>query len=351
MMERIMSKKENTDYTNPNNLSNTENDNSFNLSPELESLKKEFEINHKLGGKYMNKELEESIPYSGKDFHAALRFYRNIFFYIILTISTIIVIYPVIWMFAASLKNNPEVFKSLNIFKGNFTLSSYKQANRNYSGNINIIKATINSCIYVIPVVFLTIISSLLTAYGFSRFNFTGKKLFKAIMLGCIFMPQTVLNIPQYMMFNKLGLIGSKYYLPLIIPSAFATDSYFIYMFMQFFKSLPKEVEETAIIDGAGPLNTLWFITLPSMIPSIVVCAILKFIWTFNDFLGPLLYVKIPEKYPASLFVRLSLDSDAIYSWNRVFATSFTSILPAIILFLFTQKHLTEDVAGTEIKK
>ena len=176
----------------------------------------------------------------------------------------------------------------------------------------------LNTYSYVIPEVIFTIISSVLTAYGFGRFKFKGHDLLFSAMMAMLFLPQVVLNVPQYIMFNNFGWIGSRLYLPLVVPTLFATETYFIFMLIQFLRNVPKDLEEAASIDGCNVMQTLIQIIVPMLMPAIVSCALFKFMWSSNDFMGPLLYVNTPAKYPATIFVKLSMDSDAGFNWNKI---------------------------------
>lgn len=270
--------------------------------------------------------------------------------YTVLTVVGLIMIYPLVWMVGATFKENSEIFTSMNPIPLKATFNGYKNAIKSYGGNINIWKAMLNTYSYVVPEVILTVISSVLTAYGFARFKFVGHKVLFALMMAMLFLPQVVLNIPQYMLYNKFGWVGSNLYLPLIVPTAFATETYFIFMLIQFLRGVPKEMEEAAQIDGCNTVKTLIKIIIPMILPAIVSCALFKFMWTSNDFLGPLLYVNTPAKYPATIFVKLSMDSDAGFDWNRVLATSLISILPNIIIFFAAQNQFVEGVSAGGVK-
>ena len=270
--------------------------------------------------------------------------------YVVLTVVGLIMIYPLIWMVGATFKDNSEIFKTMNPIPVKTTLNGYKNAVKSYGGSINIWKAMLNTYSYVIPEVILTVISSVITAYGFARFKFVGHKVLFALMMAMLFLPQVVLNIPQYLLFNKFGWVGSNLYLPLIVPTAFATETYFIFMLIQFLRGVPKEMEEAAKIDGCNSVKTLVKIIIPMILPAIVSCALFKFMWSSNDFLGPLLYVNNPAKYPATIFVKLSMDSDAGFDWNRVLATSLISIVPNIIVFFAAQNQFVEGVSAGGVK-
>lgn len=270
--------------------------------------------------------------------------------YAVLIAVGLFMIYPLLWMVGATFKPNSEIFLGLNIFPKAPTFEGYENAVKSYGGDINIWKAMLNTYSYVIPSVIFTIISSTVTAYGFGRFKFKGRNILFAILMSTLFLPQVVLNVPQYIMYNNFGWVGSKLYLPLIVPSIFATETYFVFMLIQFLRNVPKELEEAAKIDGCNVFQTLIKVIVPMLMPAIVSCALFKFMWASNDFLGPLLYVNTPAKYPATIFVKLSMDSDAGFSWNRVLATSLISILPSIVIFFAAQNQFVEGISAGGVK-
>ncbi|MCR5214293.1 MAG: carbohydrate ABC transporter permease [Eubacterium sp.] len=305
--------------------------------------------------KNLNKNDQPVISPSAKSIAAQARLKRRrtistVIRYIVLIIVGIIMIYPLIWMVGATFKENSEIFTSMNPIPAKATFQGYKDAMKSYGGNINIWMALLNTYTYVLPEVILTVISSTLAAYGFSRFKFIGHKVLFALMMAMLFLPQVVLNVPQYMLFNKFGWIGSQWYAPLIVPSAFAVETYFIFMIIQFLRGVPKDLSEAAEIDGCNSWKTLWKIIVPMIMPAIVSCALFKFMWSSNNFLGPLLYVNTPAKYPATIFVKLSMDSDAGFNWNRVLATSLISILPNITVFFLAQDQFVEGISAGGVK-
>ena len=270
--------------------------------------------------------------------------------YTVLTAVGIFMIYPLLWMIGATFKPNNEIFSGLNILPKKATFEGYLNAMKSYGGDINIWKAMLNTYSYVIPAVIFTIVSSTLTAYGFGRFKFFGRSVLFAILMSTLFLPQVVLNVPQYIMYNIFGWVGSKLYLPLIVPSMFATETYFVFMLIQFLRNIPKELEEAAKIDGCNEIQTLIKVIVPMLKPALVSCALFKFMWASNDFLGPLLYVNNPAKYPATIFVKLAMDSDAGFAWNRILSTSLISILPSIIIFFIAQNQFVEGISAGGVK-
>ena len=251
--------------------------------------------------------------------HKIGRFFQ----YFVLILVGVIMIYPLVWMVGATFKSNAEIFSGIGFLTANPTLQGYIDAvTQNYGGDISIWRAFINTYSFVIPKVIFTVISSVIAAYGFSRFKFKGRDLLFGIMISTLFLPQVVLNVPQYLMYNSFGWINSPFYLPLWVPTLFATETYFVYQLVQFMRSIPHDLDEAAAIDGCGPVKILYKIIAPMLSPSLVACGLFQFMWSCNDYMGPLLYVQTPSKYPMSIFVKLSMDADSGFNWNRILALS-----------------------------
>ena len=279
--------------------------------------------------------------------HKIGRFFQ----YFVLILVGVIMIYPLVWMVGATFKSNAEIFAGIGFLTANPTLQGYIDAvTQNYGGDISIWRAFINTYSFVIPKVIFTVISSVIAAYGFSRFKFKGRDMLFGIMISTLFLPQVVLNVPQYLMYNSFGWINSPFYLPLWVPTLFATETYFVYQLVQFMRSIPHDLDEAAAIDGCGPVKILYKIIAPMLSPSLVACGLFQFMWSCNDYMGPLLYVQTPSKYPMSIFVKLSMDADSGFNWNRILALSLISIIPQLVVFFCAQDALFTGISPGAVK-
>ena len=279
--------------------------------------------------------------------HKIGRFFQ----YFVLILVGVIMIYPLVWMVGATFKSNAEIFAGIGFLTANPTLQGYIDAvTQNYGGDISIWRAFINTYSFVIPKVIFTVISSVIAAYGFSRFKFKGRDMLFGIMISTLFLPQVVLNVPQYLMYNSFGWINSPFYLPLWVPTLFATETYFVYQLVQFMRSIPHDLDEAAAIDGCGPVKILYKIIAPMLSPSLVACGLFQFMWSCNDYMGPLLYVQIPSKYPMSIFVKLSMDADSGFNWNRILALSLISIIPQLVVFFCAQDAFIDGISAGAVK-
>ena len=279
--------------------------------------------------------------------HKIGRFFQ----YFVLILIGVIMIYPLVWMVGATFKSNAEIFAGIGFLTANPTLQGYIDAvTQNYGGDISIWRAFINTYSFVIPKVIFTVISSVIAAYGFSRFKFKGRDMLFGIMISTLFLPQVVLNVPQYLMYNSFGWINSPFYLPLWVPTLFATETYFVYQLVQFMRSIPHDLDEAAAIDGCGPVKILYKIIAPMLSPSLVACGLFQFMWSCNDYMGPLLYVQTPSKYPMSIFVKLSMDADSGFNWNRILALSLISIIPQLVVFFCAQDAFIDGISAGAVK-
>ena len=279
--------------------------------------------------------------------HKIGRFFQ----YFVLILVGVIMIYPLVWMVGATFKSNAEIFSGIGFLTANPTLQGYIDAvTQNYGGDISIWRAFINTYSFVIPKVIFTVISSVIAAYGFSRFKFKGRDILFGIMISTLFLPQVVLNVPQYLMYNSFGWVNSPFYLPLWVPTLFATETYFVYQLVQFMRSIPHDLDEAAAIDGCGPVKILYKIIAPMLSPSLVACGLFQFMWSCNDYMGPLLYVQTPSKYPMSIFVKLSMDADSGFNWNRILALSLISIIPQLIVFFCAQDAFIDGISAGAVK-
>ena len=279
--------------------------------------------------------------------HKIGRFFQ----YFVLILVGVIMIYPLVWMVGATFKSNAESIAGIGFLTANPTLQGYIDAvTQNYGGDISIWRAFINTYSFVIPKVIFTVISSVIAAYGFSRFKFKGRDMLFGIMISTLFLPQVVLNVPQYLMYNSFGWINSPFYLPLWVPTLFATETYFVYQLVQFMRSIPHDLDEAAAIDGCGPVKILYKIIAPMLSPSLVACGLFQFMWSCNDYMGPLLYVQTPSKYPMSIFVKLSMDADSGFNWNRILALSLISIIPQLVVFFCAQDAFIDGISAGAVK-
>ncbi len=259
----------------------------------------------------------------------------------------IVMLYPLIWMLFSAFKTNAEIFGSTALLPAEPVWDSFIKGWKG-TGKVTYTQFYINTFKLVIPTVLFTVFSCSFVAYGFARFRFRGKKILFMLMISTLMLPNSVLIIPRYILYNKLGWLNS--YLPFTIPALFACYPFFIYMMVQFFRGLPIALDEAASIDGCNTFQVYWTILLPLTKPALFSAAIFQFIWTWNDFFNSLIYINSVRKFPIVLALRMSLDATAAANWNQVLAMSVLSLLPGTILFFSAQKYFVEGVSAGSVK-
>ncbi|MEI3199040.1 MAG: carbohydrate ABC transporter permease [Lachnospiraceae bacterium] len=269
-----------------------------------------------------------------------------VFTYLIIFIIGFAMLYPIIWMFFATFKTNEEIFGHTALLPSSFSLKNYIDG---WNGTvIPYTKYFLNTALLVFPTTIFTLISCSLAAYAFARFRFPGKKLLFAVLIATLMLPNSVIIIPRYTLFNKFHWLDS--YLPFYMPAIFACYPFFIYQLIQFMRGLPKDLDESAYIDGCGTFRVFYQILLPLMKPALFSAALFQFMWTYNDYFNSLIYINSVKKFTVSLALRLSLDAESVVVWGKVLAMAFVAVLPLIVLFFAAQKYFVEGIATSGMK-
>jgi multiple sugar transport system permease protein len=257
-----------------------------------------------------------------------------------------VMLYPLLWMVASSFKPNALIFREPGLIPTDIDLSNYTDG---WNALLHPFSHyLINSAIVVLGSVLGNLLSCSLAAYAFARLEFRGKKFWFAVMLMSIMLPIHVVIVPQYVLFSQLEWINT--FLPLIVPKLLATDAFFIFLMVQFFRGIPRELDEAATLDGANHLRIYLQLMLPLSMPALATTAIFTFIWTWNDFFSQLIFLTRPEMYTVPIALRTFVDSTGNSSWGSLFAMSIVSLIPVFIAFLFGQKYLVKGIATTGIK-
>lgn len=272
----------------------------------------------------------------------------KIVYHLLVGIGAFIMVYPLLWMVMSSFKETNTIFTTAGqLIPKRFTLENYQNGWRGF-GKVSFGTFFKNSFFIAALATFGTILSSAFVAYSFSRCRFLGKKLLFAAMLVSMMLPAQVLMIPQYLWYQKLGWVGT--YLPLIIPYCFAIQGFFVYLIMNFINGIPTELDEAAKIDGCSYYSIFFRIIFPLVVPALITAVIFSFMWRWEDFLSPLLYVNKSERYPISLALKLFCDPASTSDYGAMFSMSVLSILPLIIIFILLQKYLVDGIVSSGIK-
>jgi multiple sugar transport system permease protein len=255
-----------------------------------------------------------------------------------------VLLYPVLWLISNSFKPAEEIVSSLSLLPERLVVGNYGEAMSGSAG-VGFWRFFVNSVIVAGLSTMGNLVSCALAAYAFARLRFRLRGPLFAFMLATIMLPPHVVLIPQYTIFNQLGMIDTFW--PLVLPKFLAVDAFFIFLIVQFMRNLPVELSDAARIDGCGPIRAFAYVILPLSRPALVTTAIFTFIWTWNDFLTQLIYLNDPQKYTLPLALRLFIDQTSETSYGAMFAMSVLTLLPIGLFFLAFQRLLVEGVSTT----
>jgi multiple sugar transport system permease protein len=286
--------------------------------------------------------------YNPKSVSVLARRVKSGIFHAVALALTGVVLYPALWMVASSFKPNSEIGGSnTSLWSNNFSFDNFVTA-MDGIGGVTTLTFFTNSLILALGAVVGTILSASVSAYAFARIKFPGRSVFFGMMIATLLLPFHVVIIPQYIIFQQLGLVDT--YVPLLIGKFLAADAFFVFLMVQFMRNLPAELDEAARIDGAGHVRIFGSIMLPLMKPALISTSIFSFIWSWNDFLGPLLYLNTPEKYPLPLALRLFVDQTQSSDYGAMIAMSVLALLPVLVFFLVFQRYIVEGVSTQGLK-
>jgi len=277
--------------------------------------------------------------------HRRFRWSRLIKHVVLIAVG-LIMIYPLLWMVSSSLKPNNTIFKDPGLIPSHIVWSNWIQGWTALTPSFG--HYMLNSLIVALGAIVGNVLTCSMAAYGFARLDFWGRGIFFAIMLMTIMLPIHVLIVPQYVLYLKFGWIGT--FLPLIVPKFLATDAFFVFLMVQFFRGIPRDLDEAARIDGCGHVGIFTRIMLPLSLPAIATTVIFTFIWSWNDFFGQLIFLPTPNLYTVTLALRAFVDNTGQSSYGELFAMSTASLIPVFVIFLFGQKYLVRGIATTGIK-
>ena len=277
--------------------------------------------------------------------HPEKRIARNILLAVILILFALLTLFPIFYMIMSSF--GPAVATagtSRSIFPRVWTLDSYKAF---FSFSKYSVRWIVNSLIVASATVAGNVIFASMAGYAFSKIRFKGRQWLFGLILVAMMIPYQVTQVPLYILIaNKLHMTNT--YAAMILPGV--VTSYNIFLAKQFFTSIPTPLIESAKLDGCNQLGIFVRIILPLSTPAIATVAIFSFMNRWNDYMGPLLYLKRTEKYTISLALKLFCDQTSSSDYGALFAMSTLSLVPIFLIFAFMQKYLTEGVATSGIK-
>lgn len=270
--------------------------------------------------------------------------------YLLLLLLAFTWIFPLYWMVSSAMKDDPQVYTVPPVWIPNPAYwNNFIDGWNRYNFNT----AAFNSIFrYSLPVTVFTVLSSFIVAYGFAKLSWRGQSFFFGICIATMMLPWQVTMVPLFITFKQLGWINT--YWPLVIPSLFG-HPYFIFLLRQFFRSIPEELSEAARIEGASEWSILWRIIMPLSKPALAVVVLFRFLWSWNDYLGPLIYLNQEHLYPLALGIfrlrqmALSMGNTAM-AYPHTMAVSTIVALPVIIIFFFAQRSFVEGISLTGLK-
>ena len=273
--------------------------------------------------------------------------FRNEFtFHAVVLFLGVFMFYPLLWMFIGSFKPTAEIFGTLSLIPKDFTLQNYVRGWR-FNNTVTFTTFYRNSFIITIISTVGAVLASSLAAFGFSRVHFRTRAFWYSCMFLTLMLPYQIVMVPQFVLFHRLHWVNT--FLPLIVPQ-FGGQAFFIFMMVQFYRGIPLELDESAMLDGCNKFTIYARILFPLIKPALMTSAIFSFYWRWEDFLGPLLYIGGRQKmFTVSLAVRNFADPVQT-DWGAIFAMGSLSLVPSLIIFFIFQKYIVEGIATTGLK-
>ena len=280
--------------------------------------------------------------------------FRKALIYLLLLFCSALVLIPFFWMVSTSLKTPDQLFtREISFIPDPAAPQNYIEVWERLAGvnpNMTFWRIMGNTLFITILAMFGEIFSASLVAYGFSRFRWRGRNTLFAIMLATIMLPGIVTRVPGFLIWREIGLLDT--YDPLTWPALFAWGPLFVFLMRQFFMSIPREIEEAAIIDGANAAQIYWYIMLPLIRPVLLAVGVLSFQGNWNNFQGPLLYVSTPDKFPLAVAMRffdqsLSLEAP---QWHYMMALATVMTIPILILYFLAQRQFLDGISVGAVK-
>ncbi len=271
---------------------------------------------------------------------------RKIFTHLFLMAGALIMLYPLLWMLSSSLKPQSIIFSEPGLIPSQITFDNYIKGWT--ALQIPFTNFYMNSILIVVLVVFGNVVTCSFTAYAFARLNFRLKRVWFVLMLGTIMLPGHVTLIPTYVLFNQLGWLNT--FLPLTVPHFFSTSAFFVFLMVQFIRGIPRDLDDAAAVDGAGPFQIYWRIIMPLCTPALITTAIFSFIWEWDNFFSHLLYINSVSLFTVPLALRAFIDATGQSSYGPLFAMSILSLIPVFIFFVTAQRQLVDGISTTGFK-
>jgi len=258
---------------------------------------------------------------------------RRLLVFALLCILSLTFLFPILWSFSTSLKSLDAVFEfPPSIWVSDPQWSNYPRA----LTRLPFARFIGNSLVLSISTTLGQVLTASMVGYAFARLRWPGRDIWFVVLLTTMMLPGQVMLIPQYLIFHWLGWVNT--YKPLIVPGWLGGGAFFIFLFRQFFRGIPRELEEAARIDGANTWQIYWRICMPNCKPVIATVTIMAFIANWKDFMGPLIYLSDFNRYPISLGLRMYQAIEGAWV-NYLMAASLVALAPLVLIFFFAQRY------------
>lgn len=272
-----------------------------------------------------------------------MKLFKTLVLYVLLFLGALSFIMPFLWMLRTSLMEYGQVQKVPLIWIPNpIRLENFKEA----LGFMNFPVLLRNTLAITGLVILGQALSCTIVAFGFARLEFPGREALFMVLLSTMMLPVMVTEIPRFILFRHFGWIDT--FLPLVLPAFFGAP-FFVFLLRQFFRTVPKDLDEAARIDGCGSFRIFWQIMLPLCKPVLAVVVIFGFIWTWNDFWGPLVYLRTEDKKTLALGLQVFQGVYQTY-YHYLMAASLVVLAPVLVIYVFFQRYFTQGIVMSGMK-
>jgi multiple sugar transport system permease protein len=268
---------------------------------------------------------------------------KQIVLTVILIVASVIFLLPLYWMVITSFKTQGDILRyPPTWWPTPITFDNYPRAFEALPFG----RFYLNSFLIVVLNTIGTVLSSALIGYGFARYQVPGSNVLFGIVLATLALPGEVILIPIFLLFKQLGWLNTI--LPLVVP-AFFGNAYYIFLFRQYMRGIPRDLMDSAVIDGASQLGVFWHLAVPLSKPVFATVTVFNFLANWNDFFSPLIYLQKVEQMTVAVGLSY-FRGEASTDWGALMAASLVSIIPVLILFVVAQRYLVQGIATTGLK-
>ncbi|HRP47841.1 MAG: carbohydrate ABC transporter permease [Trueperaceae bacterium] len=265
--------------------------------------------------------------------------------YVLLAVGSLAFLFPLVWMLSTALKPDAQLFAYPPEWIPRPPMWGNFKAAIEYFPFWLYFR---NSTIVTVLAVFGQVFSASIVAYGFAKLRWPGREVVFFLVLATLMIPSQVTMIPQFVIFTRIGWVDTL--LPLIVPSFFGGGAFNVFLFRQYYRTIPREYNDAAKIDGASDWRIYWQIVLPQSKPVIATASIFAFLWTWNDFMGPVIYLHSPKNFTLPIGLR-AFQQQTGTEWDLLMAASLIVMLPVILLFFFLQRYFVQGMAMSGLNR